>query len=155
MLRRLLVRLRHFWALARSERASPREIGWAVAVGVFAGCTPAFGLHGWLAVGFASVLRLNRLFAFLGSRISFFLVMPWITLAEIEVGHRLRTGEFADIALDRDHIFRAAGDLLLDLLIGTVPVGAALAAPIGFLAFAISRFRANRQTKELPLQNES
>ena len=48
--RRLWEKIKRLWKLAKSERASPREIGWAVAIGAFAGCTPAVGVHGRLAM---------------------------------------------------------------------------------------------------------
>ena len=65
MFRRLWEKIKLLWKLAKSERASPREIGWAVAIGAFAGCTPAVGVHGPLALGLASLFKKNRLFAWL------------------------------------------------------------------------------------------
>src|SRR5690242_7009139 len=97
MFARLLQRLRSLWLLVLSERAAPREIGLAVALGVFVGSSPALGFHGWAAVGLATLLRLNRLWAFCGSRISNMVTLPWIAFAEVEVAHRARTGEWVDL----------------------------------------------------------
>ncbi len=145
VLRSLFERLRLLWGKAKSERASPREIGLAVALGVFIGCTPAMGLHGWLAVGAASLARLNRLFAFIGSRVSFFLLLPWITLCEVELGHHFRTGSF--VALERSRIIDQAGSLLADWILGTLPVGSALALLLGLSAYGIARSRASRKRR--------
>ena len=61
---------RDLWERARREHSSPREIGLAVGVGAFVACTPLIGFHLWLALGFATLLKLNRLWAMIGSRLS-------------------------------------------------------------------------------------
>ena len=134
-----IAKLRQLWQLARTERATPRQIGWAVAVGVFVGCTPAVGFHGGLAVTCATFLRLNRLWAFIGSRTSAFFILPFITYAEVEVAHRLRTGAW--ITLDREHVLVQAKELLLDWFVGTLPVGGLLALLLGVLAYEVARRR--------------
>ncbi len=139
MLRRFFQRLRTLWALAKSERATPREIGWAVAIGTFAGCTPAVGVHGPLAVGLATLFKKNRLFAWLGSRVSNIVVLPFIVLAEVQVSHFVRTGTTVDI--DRKRALEQAGELLLDWCLGTIPVGTALALIMGLIAWALATRR--------------
>ena len=139
MLRRFFQRLRTLWALAKSERATPREIGWAVAIGTFAGCTPAVGVHGPLAVGLATLFKKNRLFAWLGSRVSNIVVLPFIVLAEVQFSHFVRTGTTVDI--DRKRALEQAGELLLDWCLGTIPVGTALALIMGLIAWALATRR--------------
>lgn len=143
MFRRLLVRIKTLWTLAKNERASPKELAWAIAIGVFAGCTPAVGVHGWVALGLATLLRKNRLFCWIGSRISSVLILPWIVLAEVEVSHWLRTGSFVELhasdALDK------APTLILDWILGSIPVGLTLAALLGVLSFYAFRFRDRRR----------
>ena len=145
MFRRLWEKLKLLWKLAKSERASPREIGWAVAIGAFAGCTPAVGVHGPLAMGLATLARKNRLFAWLGSRISNVVLLPFIALAEIQLSYRLRTGAW--LVVDRDHILAQAPSLLLDWCIGMFPVGGAVAALMGMLAYALARRRDLRRAR--------
>src|SRR6187551_1040723 len=99
------------WRAAKSERATPREIGWAVALGAFAGCTPAVGFHGPLSLALATLFKKNRLFAWLGSRISNMIFLPFITIAEIQISHKIRTGTW--VVLDREHVMAQAGSLLL------------------------------------------
>lgn len=132
-------RAKELWRLAKRERASPRQIGWAVGVGVFCGCTPAVGFHGWVAVAAATALRLNRLWAWLGSRVSNVLVLPLLVVAEIESSHWLRTGD--TITLDRRHVLGEAHLLLLDWCLGSVLVGAALGAAAGLAAWGVARVR--------------
>lgn len=146
MFRRLWEAIKRLWAAAKSERASPREIGWAVAMGAFIGCTPAVGLRPWIAVAAATLLKKNRLFAYLGSHTSNILFMPFITVAEVQLSHRLRTGEWATI--DRKHITEQAPTLLLDWCIGTIPVGVAVALVLGFMGYGLALRRDARRARQ-------
>jgi len=143
LFRRLLVRIKTLWNLARNERASPKELAWAIALGVFAGCTPAVGVHGWLALGLATLFRKNRLFCWIGSRVSNFLILPWIVIAEVQLSHRLRTGGFVE--LHESDALEKAPTLILDWILGSIPVGIALAALVGVLSFYAFRFRDRRR----------
>jgi uncharacterized protein (DUF2062 family) len=136
-------RLRILWTRLKEEHATPREIGWAVAIGVFAGCTPAIGVHGWVALALATLFKKNRMWTWIGSRISNVIVLPWIVLVEIQISHRLRTGEW--VHLNVDNAVETAQKLLLDWCLGTIPVGAALGALFGMIAFAIARYRLTRR----------
>lgn len=144
--RRLWAELKLLWKLAKAERASPREIAWAVAIGAFAGCTPAIGVHGALALGLATLARKNRLFAWLGSRVSNMVILPFIVLAEIQLSYRLRTGAW--LVVDRAHVLAQAPTLLLDWCLGTFPVGGVIAAAMGMLAFALARRRDRQKARE-------
>lgn len=149
MLRRLWGNIKALWKLARSERASPREIGWAVGIGAFAGCTPAIGFHGVVSLALATLCRKNRLFAWLGSRISNMMILPFIVIAEIEVSHRLRAGEWVPIAIDHHHPFDALWPLLLDWILGTIPVGGAIALVMGLGSWGIAAWRASRRSRKI------
>ncbi len=143
MLGTLWAKIKAIWQLAKSERASPREIGWAFGIGAFLACTPAMGFHGWLAIGIATLLKKNRLFAWLGSRISNVLLLPFIVIAEVQVAHRLRVGEW--LVLDRHTIIAQAPFLLVDWCIGTIPVGGAIGIVFGLAAWAIATHRRRRR----------
>ncbi len=144
-LRRGWGRLVALWQRAKSEHATPREIGMAVAIGAFVGCTPLIGLHIWIALGLATLFRLNRLFAFLGSRVSNSLILAWVVLAEIELAHRVRTGAFIPLTA-RDAIAQGRG-LLLDWCLGAVPVGIVVGVVVGGLAYAVAFLRDRRATR--------
>jgi uncharacterized protein (DUF2062 family) len=143
LFRRFWEKIKQLWLLAKTERASPREIGWAVAIGAFAGCTPAIGFHGWLAIGMATVLKKNRLFAWLGSRISNMVFLPFITVAEVQTSHMIRTGTW--VTIDKDHALDQAGTLFLDWCLGTIPVGIVIGAVLGVISWAVARHRDRRR----------
>lgn len=146
LFRRLWEKLKTLWKLAKAERATPREIGWAVAIGAFAGCTPAVGVHGPLAIGLATLFKKNRLFAWLGSRISNMVFLPFITIAEVQISHRVRTGEW--VTLDRDRVLDQAGSLILDWCLGTIPVGVAIGSVMGFTSWAFALRRDRRRAEK-------
>jgi uncharacterized protein (DUF2062 family) len=138
---RLWQKIKTLWMLAKNERASQAEIFWAVFLGAFAGCTPAVGLHGPLALALATVFRKNRLFAWLGSRISNMVFLPFIAYSEVQIAHRVRTGAWAAITTSREHALEQAGHLLLDWCLGTIPVGIVIGALTGLLGLAWARRR--------------
>lgn len=129
------------WKRARSEHATPKQIGMAVAIGVFAGCTPAVGVHGPLALGLATAFKLNRLWAWIGSRVSNVVTLPFVVYAEVQLAHRLRSGVYLDItrqaieARMRDDAMGLIGSLLFDWLLGMIPVGGGLAVIFGLLSY--------------------
>jgi uncharacterized protein (DUF2062 family) len=142
-------RLRILWTRVKEEHATPPAIAWAVAIGVFSGCTPAVGFHGWVAVGFATLFKKNRMWSWIGSRISNIVILPWIILAEIQIAHRVRTGDW--VALTVDNVVDRAPELLLDWCLGTIPVGIALSVLLGLLAFAIASYRFKRTERRRKL----
>jgi uncharacterized protein (DUF2062 family) len=108
-----------------------------VAVGVFSGCTPFLGLHMWIALGLATLFRLNRLWAFIGSRVSSNILFVWLSFAEIELAHRVRAGAWAPLA-PRD-VLTHGRQLFADWLLGALAVGGVLAAVFGLVAYVIAR----------------
>jgi uncharacterized protein (DUF2062 family) len=130
-------RLRALWDLARRERSSPHQTALSIAIGTFAAFTPFIGLHMWIALGLATLLRLNRLWAFLASRVSIAPVFATVAFAEIEAAHRLRTGTWLPLA--PTDVLGHARELMLDWLLGTPLVGGALAACAGGITYVVAR----------------
>ncbi len=141
--RRYLERLRALWQWAKREHASPREVGWSVAIGVFCGCTPFIGLHMWMALGITTLFRLNRLWSFIGSRVSTSVMLYVLAFGEIELGHRLRSGAWVHMA--PREVFAQARPLFGDWLLGSVVVGAALGALLGLVAHQLARRAVSRR----------
>jgi uncharacterized protein (DUF2062 family) len=108
-----------------------------VAVGAFFACSPFVGLHVWLAALFATLLRLNRLWAMIGSRLSMTPIFLVTTFSEIQLAHYLRTGAWASLAMHQ--ALHAAPQLLLDWLIGSVLIGSAVAVLAGLVAYGLAR----------------
>jgi hypothetical protein len=70
------------------------------------------------------------------------LLMPFIVLGEIQTGTWLRTGHLLPLTA---HDALAQGPaLLFDWCVGCVPVGVALGAVLGLVAYAVARRRASR-----------
>lgn len=137
------------WERARTEHSSPREVGWSVAIGVFSGCTPFVGFHIWIALALATLLRLNRLWAAVGSRVSITPLFALLAFGEIEGAHRLRTGCWAPLSV-RDALARGA-ELLGDWLLGATLVGSVLGAVVGAVAYVgVRRWSTGRRQVEAP-----
>jgi uncharacterized protein (DUF2062 family) len=136
--RRLYAITREVWEQAKHEHSTPGKLGWSVGVGVFAGCTPFHGAHMWIALGLATVFRLNRLWAFLGSRISFTPIFVVIAFCQIQVAHRLRTGAW--LPLSPQEALAHGRALLVDWLLGSLVVGGALAIALGLVAYVVARY---------------
>lgn len=129
--------VRNLWDRARREHSSPREIGFSVAVGAFVACTPLVGFHLGLAFAFATILKLNRIWAMIGSRLSTTPIFLVTTFGEIQLAHRLRTGSWVPMGLHQ--ALAQAPELVRDWAIGSVIVGAAVAAVAGLVAATLAR----------------
>jgi uncharacterized protein len=145
---RLASRARRIWRRALEEHCTPREIGWSVGLGVFAGCTPLLGFHMWIALGLATLFRVNRLWAFVGSRVSSNVLFAWIAFAEIELAHRLRAGAWAPVA--PAEALAHGRELLGDWFIGSALVGGALSVLFGAAAYGAMHRRQRRLNLRTP-----
>ena len=126
-MRGVLVQFRREFHGLRTEGAGTLRETAAVALGVFIGCLPVYGLHLLIcwAVGFA--FGLNRLKMYLAANISNPLVAPWLLFAEVQAGAWLQRGSFHPLTLQEIKTTGVA-ELGVDLLIGSVFVGGALAS---------------------------
>jgi hypothetical protein len=148
-------KIKSLWQRAKNERATPKQIGWAIFLGVFVGCTPALGFHTVAVLAAATLFKVNRLFAWIGSRSSNALVLPFIIIAEIQVSHIVRTGSWATFdrhAIDWEHPFRSVGPLALDWILGTIPVGCALGGLFGLAAWRLALARDRRKAAATALR---
>ena len=99
----------------------------AVAMGVFIGCLPVYGLHLIICWGVGALLGLNRLKMYLAANISNPVAAPFLVFAELQAGSWIRRGTFHPVTLDA---VRDTGVVTLgaDLLVGSAVVGGVLAA---------------------------
>ena len=128
--------LRALFEHAKNENSSPRKVGFSVGAGVFVGFTPFIGFHIWIALAVATVCRLNRLWAALGSHASPLPIFVWASFCEIELGHRLRDGSW--IALSPQDAFAQRNQLFGDWVLGSSLVATALALVAGLVAYALA-----------------
>ena len=121
--------LRRALAELRGNRLSPASGAAAVALGLFVGALPVFGLHLPLVLALCLWLRLDALIAYLAANISNPFVAPFLVAAELEVGARVRTGAGLHVGPTLD--FRGAFAVATDLLLGA-PIVAVVLAGLGF-----------------------
>jgi uncharacterized protein (DUF2062 family) len=126
-----------------TEAATPRELGWAAALGVFVGTSPLIGIHTLAILIAAALLRLNRVAAVTASQLC---MPPLVPALCIEMGYCFRFGHF--LTLKSVHTLRESSFLdlgymglerLWDWLLGFLTVGPALALLVGGLTYITAR----------------
>lgn len=124
----------------RTEGTSPARQAWAVALGVFIGCTPLYSFHLALSILFSRLFRLNTALTYLAAHVSLPGIWPLLVLAELETGRRLRGQSYLQVHISdlKNLDFKQAG---LDLAIGTAVIGGLLAAVLGLLTLWAARRR--------------
>jgi uncharacterized protein (DUF2062 family) len=132
------VQLRRLFQGLRTEGAGARRETAAVALGVFIGCLPLYGLHlaiCWI-VGF--LLGLNRLKMYFAANISNPFVAPWLVFTEVQVGAWVRRGSFHPVS--REYIASTGLTVFgVDALVGSVFVGLTLAVLAAWGTYSLVR----------------
>lgn len=116
-------------------RGAPDEIAKGLALGIFIGLTPTFGLQMIIAVFLAILLKENKIAAAIGVWVTNPLTAPFIYAAEYETGRRLLTMEL--VRLPSELSFSAlksiSWEVLLPLSVGSLLWGA-VGAVISYVA---------------------
>ena len=134
-------RFRELLYRLRTEGDTPGRQAGAVALGVFIGCTPFYGLHLVLCFIFGKLLRLNIVLAYLAAHISLPGLWPFLVFGEIQVGRWMRGGGRLSIRPSQLRLMDP-WQFGVDLLAGSAVVGIALAIPLAFLAYRAALARA-------------
>jgi uncharacterized protein (DUF2062 family)/2-polyprenyl-3-methyl-5-hydroxy-6-metoxy-1,4-benzoquinol methylase len=136
------------WRRLRGTPGSPVAAAAAVAIGVFIGCQPLYGLHFVLVLAVCLPLRLDAVLSYLAANISNPLLAPFLIVAEVEVGSYLTSGRFIAFDVARAREDGAAG-FARQLFVGSLSLGALLAL-FGFaLAWLVaSRVRARGEARK-------
>ena len=131
------------WRRLRGTPGSASRAAAAVAIGLFIGCQPVFGLHLVLVLAVCVPLRLDAVLAYLAANISNPFFAPFLIFSEVELGAYLADGRF--VAFDVAHA-RAAGasGFARYLFAGSLAVGAALAV----VGFGLSWLVAKRRSRD-------
>jgi uncharacterized protein (DUF2062 family)/2-polyprenyl-3-methyl-5-hydroxy-6-metoxy-1,4-benzoquinol methylase len=133
------------WRRLRGTPGSPVAAAAAVAIGLFIGSQPLYGLHFVLVLAVCLPLRLDAVLSYLAANISNPLVAPFLIVAEVEAGALLTSGRFVAFDVEQARQHGAAG-LAKQLFVGSLAVGALLAL-LGFVvAYLIASRRSARQT---------
>jgi uncharacterized protein (DUF2062 family)/SAM-dependent methyltransferase len=122
--------LRRAFRELRGADLSPARGAAAVALGLFIGSLPIFGLHLPLVLGLCLWLRLDAAVAYVAANVSNPFFAPALITAEVQAGALLRTGALLhlDRALTRAGAF---AQFTGDLLVGAPAVGLGLAVAGG------------------------
>src|SRR6185503_12032218 len=128
---------RHFHDLRTEGAGAGRETA-AVAIGVFVGCLPLYGLHLLICWGLGFLLGLNRLKMYLAANISNPLVAPWLLFIEVQAGAWLRRGSFH--ALTREAVVETGlATFGIDAVVGSAAVGTLLATAAAAATYSLVR----------------
>ncbi|MEM7482155.1 MAG: DUF2062 domain-containing protein [Acidobacteriota bacterium] len=119
----------------RTEGGTPANNAGSVALGVFIGSLPIYGLHLVLCVAFARLLRLSRVRTYLAAHVNNPFTAPLLVTAQLAVGHRLLDGDWPTFDL---RALPSVGRLGAHLVVGSLVVGVVLAVLLSLLALAIS-----------------
>ena len=128
------------WRRLRGERQSPARVALAVALGLFIGCLPVYGLHFVLCLLICLPLGLDLVLTYLVANISNPFVAPFLITLEVEVGSLLSSGKHAAFTLERARETGILG-FAFQAALGSVVVGLVLAAMGSAVAYAIARKR--------------
>lgn len=132
--------LRRVFHELRGRELSPARGAAAVALGLFIGSIPVFGLHAPLVLALCLWFRLDAIIAYLFANISNPLFAPFLITAEVQIGSYLRTGAF--LAFDRDTIRSLAfSRFAADLALGAPLFAAGAALTGGALTWATLALR--------------
>jgi uncharacterized protein (DUF2062 family) len=129
------------------SHSSPRRLAFALALGVFLGASPFWGLHTLLAFALSFVLGLNKPAVLLGTLVSNPLLAPFLIFLSLEAGSGLLYGRAAHLSIEQIEALMDAPDTgeimneyLLPYCVGSLVVGLVLA----FLTFWVALWSARR-----------
>ncbi len=135
-----------FRSLWRSH-TSPRKISLALALGVFLGASPLWGLHTLLAIALSLLFDLNKPATLFGTLVSNPVFAPFLIFFGLETGSWVLYGRAAHLSLQeiKDHFRSPAwqdllNEYLLPYFVGSVVVGLALAFITFWVALWAARY---------------
>jgi uncharacterized protein (TIGR03546 family) len=127
------------------SHSSPRRLAFALALGVFLGASPLWGLHTLLAIAFALLLGLNKPAVLLGTLVSNPVFAPLLIFLSLEAGTGLLYGRTAHLSLEEiktlletPNARELLNEYVLPYCVGSVLVGGVFA----FLTFWIALWMA-------------
>jgi uncharacterized protein (DUF2062 family)/SAM-dependent methyltransferase len=130
-------RLSRIWRRLRGTRQSPSRVALAVAIGMFIGCLPVYGLHFLLCSLICVPFGLDLLLCYLVANVSNPLVAPFLVTLEVELGSLVTTGKHAAFTLARARQTGILG-FVWQAGVGSVFVGSGLAAIGAAVAYAVA-----------------
>ncbi|MBD3398879.1 MAG: DUF2062 domain-containing protein [Candidatus Coatesbacteria bacterium] len=136
--------------------SSPHKAALGLAVGVFIGIFPTFGLGALMAVGLAFLFRFSKVAAVVGSAIMNPITSPFFWGLSLTIGAWLTGNEVAAVArlIDEGELWSAAGEVVWTYLAGNTLLALALAGLFYGLGYgavrAYQEARRRRMLESLP-----
>lgn len=128
------------------SHTTPRRLALALALGVFLGASPLWGLHTLLAIAMSLLLGLNKPATLFGTLVSNPLLAPFLILFSLETGSWFLYGRAAHLSLQEIKEQLRTPDwqgllneYFLPYCVGSVFVGLALAFVTFWIALWIAR----------------
>lgn len=148
-------KLRAAWQRLRGGQLSPARLSGSVALGLFIGNLPLYGLHGPLCVGLGMWLRLHVGIAYLATQISFPPLMPFLLVASWQLGAWLVDGERPALAWE-EVAAQPLAEMGVRVVVGSVTLGVLCACVGGLLTYALASFwQARKQPEASGLEAET
>ncbi len=140
--------------LLLSEGLEPRRAAAAVFLGVFIAVVPIYGFQSLVALGLATLLRLNKPLTFGATFVNNPLFQPFLIFFSLEVGHYILTGNAWSIP-----VTGITGAMLREQLtswiIGSVVLGAVLGAVAASAACLLIRLRSPEAVRGRKVRRET
>jgi uncharacterized protein (DUF2062 family) len=140
-LERVRSALRDAWRRLRGGELSPTRAAASVAVGLFVGFVPLYGIQTFICLAFTVPLRLDFPLAWATTNIANPFTAPFIILFDIELGAWLTNGSWATLST-ADFEVKKLGPFLAHALLGGAVAGAVAATLGGLLTLLWMRRRA-------------
>jgi uncharacterized protein (DUF2062 family) len=140
-------KLRLLWRRLRGGELSRGRASGSIAVGLFIGCLPLYGLHLPLCLAVCLPLRLDVVAAYVAANISNPLFAPFLVTAEVEVGSLILTGQALGFDVERARQNGVSG-FMLQAAVGSLVVGSLLAACGAAVTWVVTARRAANSAKE-------
>jgi uncharacterized protein (DUF2062 family) len=142
---RVRKRIHELWLKLLAEHAAPSRLAAAVFVGCVVGTSPFLGLHFFICLFFAFVLRLNKVVVYAAANISIPPIAPLLAFASAQLGERLLYGRwlsFASAEFRARPLSSIAQEFFLTWLVGGLVLGMMIGAVCGAIVYiALSRRR--------------
>ena len=124
--------LRTAWQRLRGGELSPERAAASVAVGLFVGCVPFYGIQTFICLLFTVPLRLDFPVAWMMTNFANPVTAPFLILLEIELGAWMMQGRWMSLSL-HDFSVKNLGAFLGYALLGASVIGTSAAASAGAL----------------------
>ena len=130
--------LHQLWYRLRGGELSALRLAASVAVGLFVGVLPLYGLHFALCLVICLAWRLDLVTAYLAANISIPPIAPFLLVAEVEMGALVVTGKAATFTVEQARQLGVTG-YVGQAMVGAVTLGSGLALVGGLATWTIAR----------------